>query len=164
MIEQFKSIIFGILSDKPIAYHPDIAKMLKSTTACIFLSQLLYWLGRGHDNEWIYKTQDEWYKETGLTRKEQETARKKLRDAGILIEARRGQPARLYYQIDFERLAECLREYYDKLRNSDPNPPKPSNIKDEREHSRMPERGNLECPKVAFYLYREYYREYYICC
>lgn len=43
MIDQYKAIIFGLLADKPVAYHPDIAKMLKSTTACLFLSQLLYW-------------------------------------------------------------------------------------------------------------------------
>jgi hypothetical protein len=149
VIDQYKAIIAGLLADKPVAYHPDIAKMLKSTTACIFISQLLYWTGRGQDSEWVYKTQAEWYDETGLSRKEQETARKKLRDTKILLEDRRGQPARLYYRVDFDRLAECLSEYYSNIKNPDPNPPKPSNIEDESKHSSMPESGNLECPKGA---------------
>ncbi|WP_051273359.1 hypothetical protein [Desulfotruncus alcoholivorax] len=148
MTDQSKAIIFGLLMDKPVAYHPDVAKMLKSVTACVFLAQLLYWTGRGND-EWIYKTQSEWYEETGLSRKEQETARKKLVEKGILHEQRRGQPARLYYRLDLERLAECLSEYYRKFKNSDPNGPNSPNMEDESEHSSMPERGNLECTNRA---------------
>jgi len=162
MVDQAKIVIFGLLADKPIAYHGDLAKMLKSATACIFLSQLLYWAGRGSDSDWVYKTQVEWYEETGLSRKEQETARRVLRDKKIIHEVRRGVPAKLFYRIDYDRLTECLLEYYNQFKNSDPDGPKSPNMGGDLEHSSMSETGNLECPKGANLIARKshsYYTE-----
>ncbi|MEG6617584.1 hypothetical protein V6C27_14385 [Peptococcaceae bacterium 1198_IL3148] len=118
-----KEILINLLMDKPIAYHADIAKAVGSVTSGLFLSQLLYWTGKGADPEgWIYKTQSEWYDETGLSRREQETARKKLKQLKVLQEERRGLPARLYYRIDFDRLIELLKSFYD----DDENPATPA--------------------------------------
>lgn len=87
--------------DRPIAFHRIFAKIGGSVNAGIFLSQAFYWSSRTKDpNGWFYKTQAEWEEETCLTRREQETARRNLRDAGILEEALAGIPARLFFRIN----------------------------------------------------------------
>ena len=60
---------------------------------------------------WIYKTQEEIEVETGLSRREQETARKQLRAVTLLREERRGVPARLYYLIHVETLNAAWEEF-----------------------------------------------------
>ena len=106
---QGQQLLRAVLCDRPIAYHPMLARALGGVTTGVFLSQLLYWSGKGHDpTGWIYKTQAEWEQETGLTRLEQETARKHLRDAGVLEEKREGLPARLFYRVDFSALTNKL--------------------------------------------------------
>jgi hypothetical protein len=70
-----------------------------------FLRQLIYWTGKEHDLEgWIYKTQAEMDQETGLSRKQQEKARKILRNAGVLGEIKKRTPRRLHYRVDLEAL------------------------------------------------------------
>ena len=120
---QLGETIRALLTDRPIAYHPIVAKAVGSSTAGIFLSQFLYWTPRSQDREgWIYKTQDEIYGETGLTRWEQETARTKLREAGrsddkkgkeaklggVLEEKLTGVPSRLYYRVNMAALISLL--------------------------------------------------------
>ncbi len=100
-----------LLHDRPIAYHAALARTLGSATAGIFLSQLLYWTPRSQSNDgWIWKTQDQIYEETALTRWEQETARKTLRRVGVIEERRAGVPARLYFQVQMSILTRLLAE------------------------------------------------------
>lgn len=94
---------------RPIAFHRAFAEIAKGATGGLFLSQLFYWSDKGDDPEgWIYKTQEQWTEETALTRSEQERARKILVGLGLLEEARRGIPARLYYRLDVDALASML--------------------------------------------------------
>jgi len=66
-----------------------------------------YWSKRTSDeNGWFYKTVVEWEEETGLTRSEQETARKHLKD--ILDVELRGVPATLYYRVNKEKILDLL--------------------------------------------------------
>jgi hypothetical protein len=89
------------LLDRPIAFHRCFVKVCGSVTAALFLSQALYWSKRTGENDgWFYKTQTDWEEETGLSRREQETARKNLRDRGILLEKQEGLPQRLYFKLD----------------------------------------------------------------
>jgi hypothetical protein len=61
--------------------------------AGIFIRQLLYRDGSGKDgNFWIYKSIPEWQEETGLGRKAQEKARKRLVGAGVMDEEKRLAP------------------------------------------------------------------------
>jgi len=111
-----KEITLNILCDKPVAYRPDITHALDSIQAGIFLSQLFYWTDRQHDPDgWIYKTQEEWAKETGLKRPAQETARKRLQKLGILEEKRDRLAAKMYYRINFSLLQSVLRKYYQEI-------------------------------------------------
>jgi len=101
--------LVALLGDRPVAYHPTLAKALGSVNAALLLSQLLYWTPRTKDPDgWVYKTQAEFYDETGLSRREQETARRALACHGVLIEARHGMPAQLFFQIDRSRLGKLL--------------------------------------------------------
>jgi hypothetical protein len=61
--------------------------------AGIFIRQLLYRDGSGKDgNFWIYKSMAEWHEETGLARKAQEKARRRLVGTGVLDEEKRLAP------------------------------------------------------------------------
>jgi hypothetical protein len=80
----------------------------------IFARQLLFWEGKGHDAEgWIYKTQREWTAETGLSRRQQDKARRVLAGKEVLEEDRRPNPhngyrPQLYYRLDLAALTETL--------------------------------------------------------
>lgn len=97
----------------PIAFHRAFVQLAGSVTAGLMLSQALYWTRIVLEKEplrggWFYKSAREWEEETGLTRREQETARKKLIKCGLLEEKLRGIPATLYYCVNLSRLAELL--------------------------------------------------------
>jgi hypothetical protein len=75
------------------------------------LEQLLYWRRRSKDPaKWVYKTQKDLEEETVLSRTEQATARRKLRERGILREKLAGVPATLHFQLDLKRLSELWDE------------------------------------------------------
>ena len=89
-----------------------MAHALGSVTAALFLCQLIYWDPKATDPDgWVWKTRDEIFQETGLSRREQETARKQLVDAGVLEEKRRGVPARLFYRVDLDQLERRITTY-----------------------------------------------------
>ncbi len=49
-------LLLDLLADRPIAYHPQLARAFGSPNVAIFLGQLLYWTGREADPEgWIWK-------------------------------------------------------------------------------------------------------------
>lgn len=95
--------------DRPVAYHRDFVDLGVGVTGALMLSQAFYWSSRTNDSQgWFYKSQAEWEKETGLTRYEQESARKKLVKAGIFEEQKQGVPCKLYYRICLETLDKLL--------------------------------------------------------
>ena len=96
-----------LIPDRPIAFNRDFVRLGIGITGALFLSQLVYWSKRTKDC-WFYKTADEWEEETGMSRKEQETARKRLREAGILSEKKQGIPAKLYFMLNENKLIELM--------------------------------------------------------
>ena len=89
--------------DRPISYNPSFKRITGSTVAGIFLSQGWYWSKRHPENDgWFYKSQKEWEEETGLTRSEQETARKHCLRVGVIQEKLKGVPATMHYRVDKE--------------------------------------------------------------
>jgi len=108
-----KSALISLLADRPVAYHPDIARMLGSVKDAVFLCQLLYWTDKGSRTDgYIWKTQDDWEKETGLSRYEQKTARNHLIELGLLEEKLAGIPATMHYRINLEALTDSIEAYY----------------------------------------------------
>lgn len=97
------------LLDSPIAFHRAFVRLGAGITGALMLSQAVYWSKRTKDADgWFYKTQTEWEDETGLSRSEQEGARRKLKNLGILLEDRKGVPCKTYYRIDAEKLDALL--------------------------------------------------------
>lgn len=103
------------LLDRPIAFHRVFVTISGSVLAGLMLSQAYYWTPRGESGDgWFYKKQSEWTDETGLSRWEQETARKKLLQVkspsgeSVWQEERRGVPAKLFYRINIPALFECI--------------------------------------------------------
>ena len=63
--------------DRPIAFQRAFVKLTDSINAALMLSQAVYWSSRtGDPGGWFWKTQSQWEDETGLTRREQDGARK----------------------------------------------------------------------------------------
>lgn len=95
---KFTELLDGI--GNPIAFFPDLIPITGSPNAALFLCQLTYWTGKQHNPDgWIYKTQEEWCLETGLSEKEQRTARRPLVERGYVEERERGIPSRLEYRL-----------------------------------------------------------------
>jgi hypothetical protein len=95
--------------DRPIAFHRCFVTLTGSVMAALMLSQAVYWQKRSkHEDGWWFKTRDDWTEETGMGRREQEGARKKLRNLGLLQEDLRGVPATLWYKVDETKLLEVI--------------------------------------------------------
>ena len=102
--QNYNSALLEQMSERPIVFNPALARLAKSAGAGLFLSQLLYWWGKGRNRDWIYKTIAEIQGETSLTRSEQERAIKIWKGLGILVVVRKGIPAKRYFHIDTRRL------------------------------------------------------------
>jgi hypothetical protein len=95
------------LLDRPIAYHRCFVTLTGSVKAAILLSQAMYWQQRAKQADgWWYKTAEEWQEETGLTRHEQETARKDCEP--FLMSDLRGVPATLYWKVNEDAIMKAL--------------------------------------------------------
>jgi hypothetical protein len=88
---------------KPVAFYPGLVKRLGSVNAVLFFCQIFFHTGKESNPELgIYKTAKEIEEETGLTYDEQKTARKNLRDRGLLVETERRIEHRIYYRLILE--------------------------------------------------------------
>jgi len=96
--------------DLPVSFHRCLVPITGSVTAALLLSQAICTAQESDPslNGWFSKSQDEWREETGLSRWEQETARRTLREAGFLEERRFGMPAKLWYRVCPERVWHAL--------------------------------------------------------
>jgi hypothetical protein len=89
---------------RPLAYYPSLAKIM-GVKECIFLCQLVYWDGKQADPDgWIYKKVTEINDETGLSYKEQVTARRTLRRLNLLAEKEDRLNHKKYYRVNLDNL------------------------------------------------------------
>lgn len=96
--------------DLPLTFHRCLVPITGGVTAALMLSQAI-WTAQamqGNSDGWFAKSRDEWTEETGLTRWEQETARRALRTAGFLEERRVGVPAKLWFRVRPEAVWRAL--------------------------------------------------------
>ena len=93
-----------------MAYQRAIAHAVGDALSGLLFSQLWYWTGRQPEdrNGWFFMTQEQITAETAITRREQETCRRKLRGLGILEEARRGHPAKLWFRINVRAVIQLI--------------------------------------------------------
>lgn len=90
--------------DRPVAFHRFMVDLTGSINAALMLSQAVYWQHRNEDGDWWFQSRDKWTAEIGLSRDEQETARRKLREHPFWHEELRGVPAKMYYKVDIDEL------------------------------------------------------------
>lgn len=111
--ERNLAIIWPLLG-RHIAFHRRLVELTESVKAALLLSQTIYWTRHGRDvvssGGWFFKTTKQWEMETGLTVKEQATAREVLRKLAILNEQRIGIPARLHFRLAAGPLAALISE------------------------------------------------------
>ena len=97
---------------RPISFHRKLVDVTGSVTSAIMLGQAIFWSDITADPEgWFYKSQEEWKKETGMNRSEQEGARKTLRALGFWEENYERLTHRLWFRVNpdkFKEVAEAL--------------------------------------------------------
>jgi len=104
--------ILKSLLDRPVAFHPILARLTGGVTSGLMLGQAIYWSTRTSDPEgWFWKSEEEWFDETFLRRREQETSRRRLRGTVFWEEKYRRLVHKMFFRVDFERLAEALERY-----------------------------------------------------
>lgn len=109
-----KSALRIVLGDRPIAYHPILARIAGSVPAGVLLGQLLYWDGvmssaKGEAwDGWFYKSGREIEYETALKRYARDQARGELVERGLIETKLKGVPATLHYKIQHDALERAI--------------------------------------------------------
>lgn len=101
--------------DAPITFHRCLVPVAGGVTAALFLSQAI-WLTETQTRfteGWFMCSQEQWTQETGLSRWEQETARRELRVAGLIEERLVGMPAKLWYRVCPQAIRKALQAVLD---------------------------------------------------
>ena len=137
--------------DRPIAFQRCFVTISGSVTAAVMLSQAVYWTQRTAKDSggWFYKTQQEWEMETGLSRSEQETARKKLKAIGVIEEKKEGIPCKLFFRVNSKALYSSL------LNPCSPDQRKPTNQNAGIPQTGAEDYGKPVCRNPADNLYTE---------
>lgn len=107
--------------DQPIVFHKVYKKITGSVTAALMLS---YATQVSDDLEparggWFTLDAETWEEETGLTRKEQITARRRLRELGLLDERKQGMPAHMEFRVNYQGIAALLHRFAQTLAGSE---------------------------------------------
>jgi hypothetical protein len=98
-----------MLPNRVVGYSPDLARMVGGATIGLFLNQLLFQSDKGHNPEgWVYKSEAEMRTETGLTKREQQTARRKLLSLGVIAIMRGGFRNTYHFKIIWEKLYQLI--------------------------------------------------------
>jgi hypothetical protein len=98
-----------MLPNRVVGYSPDLARLVGGATIGLFLSQLLFLSDKGANPEgWVYKSEGEMGKETGLTKREQQTARRKLLSLGVIAITRGGWKNTYHFKVMWERLYQVI--------------------------------------------------------
>jgi hypothetical protein len=101
--------IKDMLPNRVVGYSPDLARIVGGATIGLFLSQLLFLSDKGHNPEgWVYKSEAEMGKETGLTKREQQTARRKLLSLGVIAIMRGGWKNTYHFKVIWEKLSQVI--------------------------------------------------------
>ncbi|AXF52959.1 MAG: putative DNA replication protein [Caudoviricetes sp.] len=106
---------------RAVAYYPRLSRFFGSVNASIFFAQLHYWQSRSSDELGVFKTADEWTEETGLSYREQATARKILAEMGVLHEENKRLQHRIYYRLDLDAVDQQFDQWIDKNSPNDEN-------------------------------------------
>lgn len=112
-LAEFEEMWLALKPHRPIAFGTRLARITGHPKDAMLLSQLIYWTRRGRDvgqnGGWTHKTREHWFIETGLSREEQENARRRLRARNLVAEWRGGRPACLHYRVEVSAISTAIR-------------------------------------------------------
>jgi hypothetical protein len=101
--------IKDLLPNRVVGYSPDLARIVGGATIGLFLNQLLFLSDKGANPDgWVYKSEQEMGKETGLTKREQQTARRKLLALGVIAIMRGGWKNTYHFKVIWEKLYQVI--------------------------------------------------------
>jgi hypothetical protein len=101
--------IKDMLPNRVVGYSPDLARVVGGATIGLYLSQLLFLSDKGANPEgWVYKSEQEMGQETGLTKREQQTARRKLLALGVIAIMRGGFRNTYHFKVIWEKLYQVI--------------------------------------------------------
>jgi hypothetical protein len=98
-----------MLPNRVVGYSPDLARMVGGATIGLYLNQLLFLSDKGANPEgWVYKSEAEMGLETGLSKREQQTARRRLLSLGVIAIMRGGWKNTYHFKIIWEKLYQVI--------------------------------------------------------
>jgi hypothetical protein len=98
-----------MLPNRVVGYSPDLARIVGGATIGLYLSQLLFLSDKGANPDgWVYKSEAEMAQETGLTKREQQTARRKLLSLGVIAIMRGGWKNTYHFKVIWEKLYQVI--------------------------------------------------------
>jgi hypothetical protein len=101
--------IKDMLPNRVVGYSPDLARIVGGATIGLFLNQLLFLSDKGANPDgWVYKSEADMGKETGLTKREQQTARRKLLALGVIVIMRGGWKNTYHFKVIWEKLYQVI--------------------------------------------------------
>jgi hypothetical protein len=104
-----RQTVKDMLPNRVVGYSPDLARRVGGATIGLFLSQLLFLSDKGQNPDgWVYKSEAEMAKETGLTKREQQTARRKLLSLGVIAIMRGGWKNTYHFKVIWEKLYQVI--------------------------------------------------------
>lgn len=79
----------------------------------VMIGQAMYWqnIAKKSGKQWFYVTADEWFDQTGLTKEQQITARKKMVAFDFWQEELKGNPAKMHYRVDVKCLLFLIEKF-----------------------------------------------------
>ncbi|MFZ3032235.1 MAG: hypothetical protein WA082_04320 [Candidatus Moraniibacteriota bacterium] len=108
-------LVLKAMFQRVVAYTPVIAKATGSVKLTVLWNQIYYWCDKTTDPEgWVYKSQEDLFDETGLTRKAVDTARALGKKLGIMETMVKGTPPTVHYRVDIDRMVELIAAYLKK--------------------------------------------------
>lgn len=147
-----KEILQSVLQSKPISYRADFAKICGSVAAGVMLSQAYYWSGRStkHGEGWFEKTSAEWDFETGLTDKQQQTARHTLAKLGFMVSERKGDRGRMCSRLNIDEIYKALVAFYkaDRRKGESDQIGKRENLHRQKGESKIGKKANLSLQRI----------------
>ena len=135
-MKEQKTMTQILASQRVIAFNPLFADVADDVIAGLMLSQLCYWSERTNRQDgWFYKSRDEWFIEARLTRKNVETARKKLEKIGVISYQLMGVPAIGHYRVNYLILEAKIKEVYYKNTNKNNRLPESCQLDEDKKNS-----------------------------
>ncbi len=112
-------VLMSVLGQRYVQYYPVLAELTGSAKAALMLGHMLYWsrkylAARSEREGWFWHTRRDWHAATGLSRHEQERARRCLLASGLISERLMGVPARLHYRLELDQMGSQIARHLKK--------------------------------------------------